>query len=107
LIVFFYKKDCLARGLGVAAMDGLKICNAQVGKLVTRLGKSLEKTSIVEKDKKMLVSIFHWVAIHNDTIDGLGRLSHDYQSKTHFLFHLPPCACLCTTHQPSSFLLQA
>ncbi len=55
----------------------------------------------------MLVSIFHWVAIHSDTTDGLGRLSHDCQWKTHFFFRLPPGACLCNTLQPSSFLLQA
>ncbi|KAH8934907.1 hypothetical protein BDL97_17G004700 [Sphagnum fallax] len=39
-------------GSGIAAVDGLEICNADVGKVVTRPGKSLEKTNTVDKDQK-------------------------------------------------------
>jgi hypothetical protein len=53
---FFFLKEFLAPGLGVATVDGLEICNAG-GKLVTRPRKSLEKTNTVDKD--LLVSIFH------------------------------------------------
>jgi hypothetical protein len=51
LMVFFLKR-ILAPGLGVAAVDGLEICNAEVGKLVTRPGKSLVTTNTVDKDQK-------------------------------------------------------
>ncbi|KAH8934904.1 hypothetical protein BDL97_17G004700 [Sphagnum fallax] len=44
--------EFLAPGSGIAAVDGLEICNADVGKVVTRPGKSLEKTNTVDKDQK-------------------------------------------------------
>jgi hypothetical protein len=49
---FFFLKEFLAPGSGIAAVDGLEICNADVGKVVTRPGKSLEKTNTVDKDQK-------------------------------------------------------